>query len=129
MNRFDRPIAFTANVATTPHPTTEGVSQLWFPTTVHYNAGETVPLCLTGAGPDCEGPSNWTGLVFASATAHTEAINTSRSSYKPIVPNPFSRATPTRAPPLFAGLWVCGYGLRDGEGGKHITQREGVRSH
>ena len=102
MNRFDSAIAFTANVATTPHPTTAGVSQLWFPTQVHYNAGQTTPLCLTGTGPDCHGPSNWTGLVFASDTAYTQAINISHSHYLPIVPNPFSRSKPKRAPPVFA---------------------------
>ena len=56
MNRFAAPLAFTS--AVTKHPTTEGVSQLWYPTNQHYNAGETVPLCLTPSGPDCDGPSN-----------------------------------------------------------------------
>ena len=99
MNRFAAPLAFTS--AVTKHPTTEGVSQLWYPTNQHYNAGETVPLCLTPSGPDCDGPSNWTALVRASPTAVTQGT-TPGGKYRPLPPSFFQRATPEKQPPIFA---------------------------
>eukprot|EP01051_Picozoa_sp_SAG22_P001501 SAG22_NODE_60_length_23423_cov_8.445250_5_plen_1524_part_00 len=84
------------------HPTLRGVKQLWYPFGLHYNAGETAPLCLTSAGPSCDGPSNWTALVRASKTAVTHAIDAAHAKYLPLPQNHFHRTTPVRSPPIFA---------------------------
>eukprot|EP01052_Picozoa_sp_SAG31_P021496 SAG31_NODE_1665_length_7585_cov_6.666711_7_plen_241_part_00 len=49
MQHFASPIAFTDNVVK-DHPITRGVNQLWYPTAIHYNAGQTAPLCLSASG-------------------------------------------------------------------------------
>ena len=84
------------------HPTLRGVKQLWYPFGLHYNAGETAPLCLTAAGPTCDGPSNWTALVRASKTAVTHAIDATHAKYLPLPQNHFQRTTPVWSPPIFA---------------------------
>eukprot|EP01052_Picozoa_sp_SAG31_P008021 SAG31_NODE_395_length_16265_cov_4.941420_3_plen_913_part_00 len=103
MARFDAPLAFTSNVDKIhSHPAVDGVRQLWFPTNLHYNAGETAPLCLTATGPNCEGATNWTTLVRASPTAVTQAVDAAHAQYKPLPSGFFQRMVPAKAPPIFA---------------------------
>jgi hypothetical protein len=105
MTNFHASLAFTDAVVATDHPVANGVRQLWYPTDLHYNAGETAPLCLTSHGPSCDGAdsSNWTVVVRAMPTASTVAVMyNSSGSFHPFPPEYFQRSTPVHAPPLFA---------------------------
>lgn len=104
MQNFHAALAFTDAIDTPTHPVAAGVRQLWYPTDLHYNAGETAPLCLTPSGSSCESPgSDWTVIVRATHTAYTTAVlYNSSNSFHPFPPGYFQRSTPTYAPPLFA---------------------------
>ena len=101
MERFSAALAYSDNVMSN-HPVTKGVHGIWYPTDRHYNGGETAPLCLTAAGPDCEQHSNWTALLRASPTTMTVPMDLHHSTFEPLPPGAFQRKQPVASAPLLA---------------------------
>ena len=102
-------LAWTDNV--TPfHPVTDGVSQVWYPTTKLFNAGQTSPLLP-------EPGANWTVLLRGTKTTQTVAVNLSDPHAQGPAPKCIT-ATPGcagRVPGVFAPAL---FAVRDFSGGR-----------